>query len=322
MKMEDYWWHGQASQSQDQPTIDNPTATTGSPGPKLESDFIPLNPEPAMDSPSPGQPAQPHHPKSAKHCKYFSTSGSCGKKHRCRFIHDVEVRNQAIQDKDRGIEDEREPRFNDEVHPQLPPLQYDDLPIPPQAPLRESYPISIEDTPRTLPSESKARKTKLDTGMKRTFREIRQLITKEEDPKKQQNMAERTLRAWEADIKLTRPFILQFGVFLRQTVPSDVWEEILEGHPALKEKGNEGMGESAGSRQGMGEVSEDASNLAQSRPPKHKSIKTEPNRQPENTPDQHPNNPLKRQRTSASPDQKYPPSTYPAFTPGSRFWSG
>ncbi|CAG8952128.1 hypothetical protein HYFRA_00000866 [Hymenoscyphus fraxineus] len=35
-----------------------------------------------------------------RHCKYFSTGGTCGKKGKCRFVHDVEVRNQAIRDKE------------------------------------------------------------------------------------------------------------------------------------------------------------------------------------------------------------------------------
>ncbi|KAI6708006.1 hypothetical protein JHW43_009468, partial [Diplocarpon mali] len=35
-----------------------------------------------------------------RHCKYFSTGGTCGKKGKCRFVHDQEVRNQALRDKD------------------------------------------------------------------------------------------------------------------------------------------------------------------------------------------------------------------------------
>lgn len=35
-----------------------------------------------------------------RHCKYFSTGGTCGKKGKCRFVHDVEVRNQAMRDKE------------------------------------------------------------------------------------------------------------------------------------------------------------------------------------------------------------------------------
>ncbi|KAG9237126.1 hypothetical protein BJ875DRAFT_179939 [Amylocarpus encephaloides] len=35
-----------------------------------------------------------------RHCKYFSTGGTCGKKGKCRFVHDVEVRAQALRDKE------------------------------------------------------------------------------------------------------------------------------------------------------------------------------------------------------------------------------
>lgn len=35
-----------------------------------------------------------------RHCKYFSTGGTCGKKGKCRFVHDPEVRAQAIKDKE------------------------------------------------------------------------------------------------------------------------------------------------------------------------------------------------------------------------------
>lgn len=35
-----------------------------------------------------------------RHCKYFSTGGTCGKKGKCRFVHDQEIRNQALRDKD------------------------------------------------------------------------------------------------------------------------------------------------------------------------------------------------------------------------------
>lgn len=35
-----------------------------------------------------------------RHCKYFSTGGTCGKKGKCRFVHDQEVRNQALREKE------------------------------------------------------------------------------------------------------------------------------------------------------------------------------------------------------------------------------
>jgi len=35
-----------------------------------------------------------------RHCKYFSTGGTCGKKGKCRFIHDQSVRDAAIREKE------------------------------------------------------------------------------------------------------------------------------------------------------------------------------------------------------------------------------
>ncbi|KAH8593687.1 hypothetical protein B0O99DRAFT_515397 [Bisporella sp. PMI_857] len=35
-----------------------------------------------------------------RHCKYFSTGGTCGKKGKCRFVHDPQVREQALKDKE------------------------------------------------------------------------------------------------------------------------------------------------------------------------------------------------------------------------------
>jgi len=35
-----------------------------------------------------------------RHCKYFSTGGSCGKKSKCRFVHDPAVREAAIKERD------------------------------------------------------------------------------------------------------------------------------------------------------------------------------------------------------------------------------
>lgn len=32
------------------------------------------------------------------HCKYYSTGGVCGKKGKCRFVHDPEIRERALQD--------------------------------------------------------------------------------------------------------------------------------------------------------------------------------------------------------------------------------
>lgn len=35
-----------------------------------------------------------------KHCKYYSTGGTCGKKGKCRFVHDPEVRESAIKERE------------------------------------------------------------------------------------------------------------------------------------------------------------------------------------------------------------------------------
>jgi hypothetical protein len=36
----------------------------------------------------------------SRHCKYYSTGGSCGKKSKCRFVHDPAVREAAIKDRE------------------------------------------------------------------------------------------------------------------------------------------------------------------------------------------------------------------------------
>ena len=43
---------------------------------------------------------QPPKAQLQRHCKYFSTGGTCGKKGKCRFVHDQEVRNEALRDKE------------------------------------------------------------------------------------------------------------------------------------------------------------------------------------------------------------------------------
>ena len=35
-----------------------------------------------------------------KHCKYYSTGGNCGKRGKCRFVHDPAVREQALKDRE------------------------------------------------------------------------------------------------------------------------------------------------------------------------------------------------------------------------------
>ncbi|KAM3074842.1 hypothetical protein ACMFMG_008255 [Clarireedia jacksonii] len=56
----------------------------------------------AMSSRNNGSHRLPPPPKAQlqRHCKYFSTGGTCGKKGKCRFVHDQEVRNQALREKE------------------------------------------------------------------------------------------------------------------------------------------------------------------------------------------------------------------------------
>lgn len=44
--------------------------------------------------------AAPKKPILQRHCKYFSTGGTCGKKGKCRFVHDQGVREAAIREKE------------------------------------------------------------------------------------------------------------------------------------------------------------------------------------------------------------------------------
>lgn len=44
--------------------------------------------------------SQPPKAQLQRHCKYFSTGGTCGKKGKCRFVHDQNVRDQALKDKE------------------------------------------------------------------------------------------------------------------------------------------------------------------------------------------------------------------------------
>jgi hypothetical protein len=70
-------------------------------GSEASSDDADQKPE-AMSSRMGGPMRMPPPPKAQlqRHCKYFSTGGTCGKKGKCRFVHDQEVRNQALRDKE------------------------------------------------------------------------------------------------------------------------------------------------------------------------------------------------------------------------------
>lgn len=49
---------------------------------------------------APTQVPQPKKPILQRHCKYFSTGGLCGKKGKCRFVHDQSVRDAAMREKE------------------------------------------------------------------------------------------------------------------------------------------------------------------------------------------------------------------------------
>ena len=70
-------------------------------GNSSSSDSDDSKPE-AMSSRNSAPVRVPQPPKAQlqRHCKYFSTGGTCGKKGKCRFVHDQEVRNQALRDKE------------------------------------------------------------------------------------------------------------------------------------------------------------------------------------------------------------------------------
>lgn len=52
-------------------------------------------PDPNANLPPPPKKADP-----TKHCKYYSTGGTCGKKGKCRFVHDPEVREAALKERE------------------------------------------------------------------------------------------------------------------------------------------------------------------------------------------------------------------------------
>lgn len=57
---------------------------------------LPTKPE-SVAIPPPPKKADP-----SRHCKYYSTGGTCGKKGKCRFVHDEEVRQAALTERERN----------------------------------------------------------------------------------------------------------------------------------------------------------------------------------------------------------------------------
>lgn len=74
------------------------TTPTLSPSVKSEDEkpeVLPTKPDPNANLPPPPKKADP-----TKHCKYYSTGGTCGKKGKCRFVHDASVREAALKERE------------------------------------------------------------------------------------------------------------------------------------------------------------------------------------------------------------------------------
>lgn len=234
MKMEDYWWKGQVSQvsqSKEQPlleTMSNPAVEALLPKDEPDADMYlsmssPLLPDlPAQLEPPTktdnhvlhDQPAEPKPINLKAHCKYFSTGGKCGKKGKCKFLHDNEYREVAILD--------------NQARPSGPVSspQYDANTL-----TTTVTPSSLSNDAPTKPALSN--QDKRDNRLKKSFREIERLITKEKDPEKQERVASRTLCGWEEDGEK----VLSFGAILRNALSREVWEELLKDYPVSKEVG-------------------------------------------------------------------------------------
>lgn len=75
-----------------------PGSSVSSPSGKSEDDkpeTMSTKPDPNANLPPPPKKADP-----TKHCKYYSTGGTCGKKGKCRFVHDPEVREAALKERE------------------------------------------------------------------------------------------------------------------------------------------------------------------------------------------------------------------------------
>lgn len=73
-------------------------SSTMSPSTKSEDEkpeAMSTKPDPNANLPPPPKKADP-----TKHCKYYSTGGTCGKKGKCRFVHDPLVREAALKERE------------------------------------------------------------------------------------------------------------------------------------------------------------------------------------------------------------------------------
>ncbi|KAL8413848.1 hypothetical protein RB594_005184 [Gaeumannomyces avenae] len=73
----------------------SPSASDDSKSDTEKPDVLPSRPDPAAFVPPPSKKADP-----SKHCKYYSTGGICGKKGKCRFVHDDAVRQAALKERE------------------------------------------------------------------------------------------------------------------------------------------------------------------------------------------------------------------------------
>jgi hypothetical protein len=73
----------------------SPTASDDSKSDSEKPDVLPSRPDSAAFVPPPSKKADP-----SKHCKYYSTGGICGKKGKCRFVHDDAVRQAALKERE------------------------------------------------------------------------------------------------------------------------------------------------------------------------------------------------------------------------------
>jgi len=75
----------------------SPSVTSESKSDDEGPEALPSRPDATVNSllPPPPKKADP-----SKHCKYYSTGGTCGKKGKCRFVHDAAVREAALKDRE------------------------------------------------------------------------------------------------------------------------------------------------------------------------------------------------------------------------------
>ncbi len=72
-----------------------------SPSPSSDSKSDDEKPEVMSTRPEPSSlPPPPKKADPKKHCKYYTTGGTCGKRGKCRFVHDPAVREEALKERE------------------------------------------------------------------------------------------------------------------------------------------------------------------------------------------------------------------------------